>query len=150
MTWDKLMSAKINHENWARKKMSGRPDKILCGSFLTLDSLAVNHSDNKRIERSTGGRPDRVVCERELETEHNCNILTPTLLAITAFLFRSPGLLNRGPGGPASLGHVLIPASSLNQGPEGSLCWVLAFSTASCLQPVWSSNYLTSCLHWVI
>ena len=43
-------------------------------------------------------------CERELETEQNCNILTPTLLAITAFLFRSPGLLNRGPGSPASLG----------------------------------------------
>ena len=33
------------------------------------------------------------------------NILTPTLMAITAFLSRSPGLLNRGPGGPASLGH---------------------------------------------
>ena len=26
----------------------------------------------------------------------------------------SPGLLNRGPGGPASLGHVLIPAPSPN------------------------------------
>ena len=51
------------------------------------------------------------MCERELLTEHNCNILTPTLLAITAFLSRSPGLLNRGPGGP--------------------LCWVLVFSTAS-------------------
>ena len=41
----------------------------------------------------------------ELETEQNCNILTPTLMAITAFLSRSPGLLNQGPGGPASLGH---------------------------------------------
>ena len=45
-----------------------------------------------------------------------------------------------GPGGPASLGHV--PQSSIfspsgliskliNRGPEGSLYWVLAFSTAS-------------------
>ena len=41
----------------------------------------------------------------ELETEQNCNILTPTLMAITAFLSRSPGLLNRGHGGPASLRH---------------------------------------------
>ena len=49
--------------------------------------------------------------ERELETEHNCNILTPTLMATTVFLSRSPGLLNRGPGGPASLGHV--PDSSI-------------------------------------
>ena len=52
------------------------------------------------------------LCVRgKLETEQNCNILTPTLLAITAFLSRSPGLLNRGP-----------------------LCWVLVFSTASYLQ----------------
>ena len=57
---------------------------------------------------------ERVVCERELETKQNCNILTPTLMAITAFLSRSPGLLNQEPGGP--------------------LCWVLVFSTASYLQ----------------
>ena len=49
------------------------------------------------------------MCERESETEQNCNILTPTLLAITAFLSRSPVLFNRGPGGPAS--HV--PQSSI-------------------------------------
>ena len=48
---------------------------------------------------------DRVVCERELETEQNCNLLIPTRMAITAFLFCSLGLLNRGPGGPASLEH---------------------------------------------
>ena len=40
----------------------------------------------------------------ELETEQNGNILTPTLLAITAFHSRSLGLLNRRPGGPASAG----------------------------------------------
>ena len=44
-------------------------------------------------------------CARgELEAEQNCNILIPTLMAITAFLSRSPGLLNRGPEGPASAG----------------------------------------------
>ena len=47
---------------------------------------------------------ERVVCERELETEQNCNILTPTPMATTAFLSHSPVLLNQGPGGPASLG----------------------------------------------
>ena len=51
------------------------------------------------------------MCERELETEQNSNILTPSLLAITAFLSRSPGMLNRRLGGPASLGHV--PQSSV-------------------------------------
>ena len=44
----------------------------------------------------------------ELEAEQNCNILTPTLMAITVYLSCSPGLLNRGPGD-----MFLIPASSL-------------------------------------
>ena len=60
---------------------------------------------------------ERYYCVRgELETEPNCNILTPTLLAIAAFLSCSPGLLNRGPGGLGSsfcCDMVLIPASSL-------------------------------------
>ena len=56
---------------------------------------------------------ERVVCERELETEQNCNILTPTLMATTAFLSCSPGLLNRGPGGPASQGAGFSTASYL-------------------------------------
>ena len=45
----------------------------------------------------------------------------PQLLWPSAFLSRSPGLLNRGPRGPA-------------------LCWVRVFSTASYLQLVWSPN----------
>ena len=30
---------------------------------------------------------ERFVCERELETEQNCNILTPTLMAISVSFF---------------------------------------------------------------
>ena len=62
---------------------------------------------------------ERVVCERELEVEQNCNILTPTLMAISlSFLFSR--VLNRRPGGP--------------------LRWVLVFSTTSCHQRFWSPN----------
>ena len=44
----------------------------------------------------------RFYCVRgEFKTEQNCNILTLTLMAITAFLSRFPGLFNMG----ASLGH---------------------------------------------
>ena len=46
----------------------------------------------------------------------------PPLLWPSAFLSRSPGLLNRRPGGPA-------------------FCWVLAFSTTSCLQTLRSPNW---------
>ena len=64
-------------------------------------------------------------------------------MAITAFLSRSPGLLNRGPGGPASLEHgphsSIFSLTDLNSncsigGPGGPLCWVLVLSTASYLQ----------------
>ena len=73
------------------------------------------------------------VCERELETGRS-PLLCPSALCLS----RSPGLFSRGPGDPASLGHVLIPASShqlvykLTGGPEGPFCWVVDFSTTSC------------------
>ena len=68
----------------------------------------------------------RFVCERELENKQNCNILTPPpLLWPSALcLSRSPRLLNQKPGGPA-------------------LCWMMAFSTASCL---W---FIGSPTHWL-
>ena len=37
-------------------------------------------------------------CERELEIEHNWNILTPNLWPSALYLSRSPGLLNRSTG----------------------------------------------------
>ena len=40
----------------------------------------------------------KFVCERELETEHNWNILTPKLWPSASCLSRSPWLLNRNPG----------------------------------------------------
>ena len=54
-----------------------------------------------------------VVCEKELETEQNCNILTLTLMAISVVSF--------------SLSRVSQPEA------RGPLCWMLASFTASCL-----------------
>ena len=45
-----------------------------------------------------------IVWEVTWKLNKDCNILTPTLLAIAAFLSHSPGQLNRGLGGPASAG----------------------------------------------
>ena len=83
----------------------------------------------------------------ELEAEQNRNILTPTLMAITAFLSRSPGLLNRGPGGPASLGHV--PHFSIFSPTATAQSGVLRAPSARCWfsLPHLISNCLTSCLH---
>ena len=69
----------------------------------------IDESDTV-LEKYTSQFIERVVCERELETEQNGNILTSPFLWPTVFLSRFPGLLNQWPGGPA-------------------FCWVLAFST---------------------
>ena len=54
----------------------------------------IRTSEDTSLEKYTSHFIERVVCERVLETEQNCNILTPTLMAITAFLSSSPGLLS--------------------------------------------------------
>ena len=120
-------------------------------TYTSTYACMQNHNDDTIKTSDTVLRKiylsysERVVCERELETEQNCNILTPTLLAITAFLSRSPGLLNCGPSLSRcwfSLPHLISNSSApqlvwfttLYRGPKGSLSWVLAFSSASCLQ----------------
>ena len=70
----------------------------------------IKTSGHSSLEKYTSHFTERVqkgyeeyYCVRgKLETEQNFNILTLTLMAITAFLSRFPGLLNRGPRGPAS------------------------------------------------
>ena len=57
--------------------------------------------------------------ERELKTEQNCNISTPHSYGRQRCLSCSPGLLNRRPRGSA-------------------FCWVLAFSTTSYQQLLWT------------
>ena len=97
-----------------RRKKSAKEIEILLYSHeqlyihIYIQKHIQPNKDERRhssLEKYTSHFIERVVCERELETEQNCNILTPTLLDITAFLSRSPALLNRGPGGLASLGH---------------------------------------------
>ena len=83
----------------------------------------------KGFERVTKG----FFCVRgELKTEQNCNILTPTLMAITAFLSRSPGLLNRGP----LWDMFLIPASS----PQ--LIWTSTVQSGAWGPPLLSAGFL--------
>ena len=71
----------------------------LCRIDTTNYTHMQNHNDDtiktsrhSSWEKFTSHFIERVVCERELKTEQNCSILTPTLLAITVFLSRSPVL----------------------------------------------------------
>ena len=69
-----------------------------CRNILTT----IKTSGHASLEKYTSHFIERIVCERELETEQNCNILTsPAPPDIAVCLSRSPGLLNRWPGGPA-------------------------------------------------
>ena len=70
--------------------------------------------------------------------------IDPTLMAITVFLFRSPGLLNRGPGAQPLWDMFPIPASSLqlqllNRGLEGPPLLRAGSLYRIFLQLVWTS-----------
>ena len=61
----------------------------------------------------------RFACERELEIEHNWNILTPQLWPSALCLSRSPGLLNRRPWAhSAGWWLSLLPLISIFSGPQ--------------------------------
>ena len=102
---------------------------------------------------------ERFVCERDLETEQNCNILTRSLMAISVVSFSFSRAAQPGIWGPASLGHVLIPASyrlvwspNSTGGPKGPFSRVVAFSTTSFLQLLWLqlTDFLSSPSYMIV
>ena len=83
-------------------------------------------SEDTSLEKYTSHFIEGVVCEMEFETEQRLQHIDPwTLLAITAFLSRSPGLLNLGPGGPALCWELVPTARSgmLTSSSERQLIW---------------------------
>ena len=81
----------------------------------------------------------------------------PTLLAITAILSRFPGLLNRGPGGPASAGTWFSFQHLLSNWCELPVHRVILLFYAHSIQtvnsqgyPLTSSTWCTCYLHWCI
>ena len=58
-----------------------------------FNKIYIPHTLFVRVQKGYS----RFACERELETEHNWNILTPKLWLSELCLSRSPGLLNRKP-----------------------------------------------------
>ena len=124
----------------------------------------IKMSGNSSLEKYTSHFIERVrksyegyYCVRgELEIEQNCNILTPTLMAITAFLSHSPGLLNQGPRGPASAWTWLSFPHILSNRLELPVHRIILFFYVQSVQTVDSQGPLTpttgfTCyLHWCI
>ena len=108
-----------------------------------------NHNDDtiktRSLEKYTSHFIERVVCERELETEQNCNILTPTLMAISVsfpfFWAAQPGAW-----GPASLGagflYRILSPTCLIPNWLNFLCTELYNSSTSTFF-LWASQFHT-------
>ena len=85
----------------------------------------------------------KVACVRgSWRLNKDCNILTPTLMAISVVSFSLSWCSTRGPGAHSAgflycTYHQLVWSPNSIGGPEGSFCWVVAFPTTSCLQLVW-------------
>ena len=94
---------------------------------------------------------ERFVCERKLETEQNCNILTPTFMAISVVSLSFSMATQPEARGPSSLlddgflYRIFSPThliSNSSGGPEGPFCQVVTFSTTSSLRlPVLTELY---------
>ena len=96
----------------------------------------IKTSGHSSLEKYTSHFIERVVCERELETEQRLqHIEPPTLLTITAFLSRSPGLFNRGPWGPASAGTWFSFQHLLSNWSEFPVVGVISLFYAHSIQP---------------
>ena len=83
----------------------------ICRCIQNHDNDTIKTSNTVLYEKSTPHFIERVVCERELETEQNCNILTPHSYGHNSVSFPFSWAAQPGSGGPASLGH--IPHSSI-------------------------------------
>ena len=113
--------------------------------------LMQNHNDDNEDKRHgsfkkyTSHLSERVVCEKELETEQNCNILTPTLRAISvSFQFSWAAQ----PGAWFSLPHLISNSSDL-QNLLNFLCPELYnSSTATQSLPITGHRNMYFCRLW--
>ena len=89
----------------------------------------------------------KVACERELETEQrlqHIDFTSPSGHSCESFSFSwtvQTGAWGPSLSGTCSHSSIFSPTglvSKLTGGPEGPFCWVVAFSTTSCHQLIWS------------
>ena len=137
--------------------------------YSYADSCRKNHNDTIIKQTSEGSFRkictshfivrvrkgySRFYCERELETEPNCNILTPTLMAVSVVSFSLSRDAQPEAQEPSSLLddgflYCSLSATSLDPNSIGGPAPLqpgVTFPTTSCLY----SNCLSSCLDWVI
>ena len=90
----------------------------------SLEKIIIPLTLFVRVRKSCGG----FYCERELGTKHNCNNLTPTLMAVSVVSFSFSWCPTWGPGAHSawwwlSLLHLISNFSQLNRGPRAPSAW---------------------------
>ena len=96
--------------------------------------VIINKTSEDFFKKYTSHFIARFVWERELKTEQNCNILTPTLMAISVVSFSLSWCSTGDPGAhSANFLYCILSPNSIG-GPEGPFCLVVAFPTTSLLQ----------------
>ena len=114
-----------NHDNTTKKKDE---QKLLYKSICTSHFIV-------RVRKGYS----RFACERELETKHNCNILTPTLMAVSVVSFSFSRAAQPKAQGLSFLHHILLATGLRNYwGPRGPLWPRVAFPTTSYQQLLWT------------
>ena len=82
-------------------------------------------------------------CERELETEHNCNILTPNLWPSTLYLSRSQMLNRRSRGHSAGWWLSLRHLISIFSGPQLIRAYYFSSPTGCNSTGTWLLSWLS-------
>ena len=121
-------------------------------TIKTSDTVLLEKYTSHFIERVRKGY-SRFYCERELETEQNCNILTPTLMAISVVSFLFSWCSTGGPGpsfllSAGFLYHILSPTSLVPKLTDflSSPSYIIVQSPTKSLEwHVWSSSSGNNC-----
>ena len=115
-----------------------------------MQNESQRHNDKGRAKTSWTKYTSHYIvtfaCESQLETEQNCNILTPTLMAVSVVSFSFSRAAQPEAQGPSSLLDdgflycLLSPTGLQNSigGPESRFGWVWLFLTTTFLQRLWS------------
>ena len=133
---------------------------VICNNYtyicwIITDAMNKERRAKTSLKKYTSHFIARFACERELETKQSCNILTPTLMAISDVSFSFSRCSTGGPGAH-SAGFLYCILSStglvqkLHRGSRGPLLLVGGFPYHILSLTRLISNSLTSCPHRVI
>ena len=125
----------------------------ICRGMLMHEESLWRHNKDERRHSRLENIPltlfERVVCERGLETEQNCNILTPTLMAISVSFPFSRAAQPEARGPSSLLGAGFLYHIFLQTGLVSKINWLPVFTelyNSSIAHSISPHNWLSECV----